>query len=118
MRMQKIRLEAKMSEGWSVERVCEKCGELESECICTRESPRKNPSEHHLSVSVQKRQGRMVTCVGEFFIDEKLVRQYLQQLKNTLGCGGTYKGGFVEIQGERKERVTSFFKEAGFGFKH
>ena len=116
--MQKIRLEAKMSEGWSVERVCEKCGELESECTCTRESPRKTLSEHHLSVFVQKRQGRMVTCVGEFFIDEKLVGQYLQQLKNTLGCGGTYKGGFVEIQGERKERVSSFFKEAGFVFTH
>ncbi|MGP1580148.1 MAG: translation initiation factor [Wolinella sp.] len=117
MRTQKIRLEAKMSESWSVERVCKKCGELESECVCTQESPRKSPLEHHLSVFVQKRQGRMVTCVGEFFIDEKLAWQYLQQLKNALGCGGTYKGGFVEIQGERKERVASFFKEAGFGFK-
>lgn len=115
--LESLQIGAKLGEGWSVERVCERCGELEGECVCQKKRELKAPDTHRLSGRIEKRRGKSVSVVGEFFIEESEMKKHLKSIKSILGCGGTYKEGFVELQGERVEAALEFFKKAGFGMK-
>lgn len=42
----------------------------------------------------------------------------LKTLKKKLGCGGSYKDGWMEFQGEIKDKVRELLVESGFRFKH
>ena len=78
----------------------------------------KNPNEHTLVLQKQKRRGKTVTLVGEFFIEKKEAQQLLKKLKASLACGGSYKDGWMELQGEVQERLKALLKEKGYRFKN
>lgn len=115
--LENLQIGAKLGEGWSVDTVCKECGELESECRCHAFKERREPKAHKLHFRLEKRQGKSVTCAGEFFLEESEMKEWLKKLKSSLGCGGTYKGGFIELQGEWREKARAFFEKVGFGLK-
>jgi len=41
----------------------------------------------------------------------------LKRLKRELACGGTYKSGLLELQGDHRERVASLLLKLGFAEK-
>ncbi len=41
---------------------------------------------------------------------EKLAKQ----MRAACGCGGTVKGGNIEIQGEQREKIAAILATAGF----
>ncbi|MFA6197227.1 MAG: translation initiation factor [Sulfurimonas sp.] len=75
------------------------------------------PSKHFLLFKKEKRKGKTVTLVGEFHMPSTDCTATLQTLKKRLGCGGTYKDGWMEFQGEIKEKVRALLVEEGFRFK-
>ncbi len=75
------------------------------------------PSKHSLYFSKEKRNGKIITLVGEFFISETDAKTLLSKIKKKLGCGGAYKDGFMEFQGELKDKLRAHFIEGGFKFK-
>ena len=77
----------------------------------------KNPNEHILVLQKQKRRGKTVTLVGEFFIEKKEAQQLLKKLKASLACGGSYKDGWMELQGEVSQRLKDLLKKEGYRFK-
>ena len=89
------------------------------------QSPRKSsladedlePSKHQLFFSKEKRKGKVVTLVGEFFLEKEDATNILKILKKKLGCGGAYKDNFMEFQGELKDKIRPILVEKGFQFK-
>ena len=78
----------------------------------------KTPQEHTLVLKKEKRRGKPVTRAGEFFLEKKAIQKLLKKLKSTLACGGTYKDGFMEFQGEVREPLKELLQKEGFHFKH
>ena len=76
------------------------------------------PSKHFLFFSREKRRGKTVTLVGEFFLSKEDATATLKILKKKLGCGGSYKENFMEFQGELKEKLRPLLVDAGFRFKN
>jgi len=75
------------------------------------------PSKHFLHFAKEKRRGKVVTLVGEFFLEKKSANDTLKILKKKLGCGGVFKDGFMEFQGDLKEKLRPLLIEASFRFK-
>jgi translation initiation factor 1 len=75
------------------------------------------PSMHQLFFSKEKRRGKTVTLVGEFYLSSKDSKEILKFLKQKIGTGGSFKDGFMEFQGELKDKLRPLLVEKGFKFK-
>ncbi|MDA7817602.1 translation initiation factor [Sulfurimonas sp.] len=90
------------------------------------QSPRKSkvsneilePSKHFLYFSKEKRKGKVVTLVGEFMLPKTDSTATLKILKKKIGCGGAFKDGFMEFQGDLKVKIRELLVEEGFRFKN
>jgi len=70
--------------------------------------------EEKIRVSlIKKRYGKTVTILEGMSKDVD-VKKVLKQLKTKLACGGTYKNGTVELQGDHKSRVKDLLVKLGF----
>lgn len=98
---------AEIDTGWS--EVIERRSEVSDEP--------KIPSKHFLVLKKEKRRGKVVTLVGEFFVSADEANETLKIIKKKLACGGTYKDGWMEFQGEVQEKLKTNLKELGFRFK-
>jgi len=105
-------------DGWDVDRLCDECGENMSACTC-RSKKRKilSPKDHRLLLKRERRRGKIVTLAGEFHIDKSEERELLKRIKRSLGCGGTFKDGWLELQGEKSEEAMEFLKKEGFAIR-
>lgn len=87
----------------------------------TKSSPNKNEiltkNEHQLVFTFEKRRGKPVTLVGRFNINEKEKKEILKLLKSKLGCGGTVKDEWIEIQGDKKDKIIEVLEANGWKFK-
>jgi translation initiation factor 1 len=76
------------------------------------------PSKHFLVFQKEKRRGKTVTLVGEFKLLSEDATTTLKLLKKKLGCGGAFKDGWMEFQGELKDKLRELLVNEGFRFKH
>lgn len=76
------------------------------------------PSKHFLVFAKEKRRGKVVTLVGEFYLDKDDANATLKTLKKKLGCGGSYKDNFMEFQGELKDKLRPLLVALNFRFKN
>ena len=76
------------------------------------------PAKHFLLFKKEKRRGKTVTLVGEFLLPTDKAIEILKLLKKKLGCGGTFKEGWMEFQGELKDKLRPLLVDEGFRFKH
>lgn len=74
-------------------------------------------SKHFLLFKKEKRRGKTVTIVGEFQLSQADATLILKTLKKKLGCGGIYKDGWMEMQGELKEKLRELLLKEGFKFR-
>jgi translation initiation factor 1 len=75
------------------------------------------PKEHHLHFRRERRAGKIVTLVGEFFLSKEEVQSLLKEFKKTLGVGGSFKNGFLELQGECETKLKELLLDKEFKFK-
>ncbi|MDD2265437.1 translation initiation factor [Sulfuricurvum sp.] len=99
-------LGASWAEGWSMEE------EKTSQTLTILE-----PSAHRLVFQKEKRKGKVVTLVGPFSLCEEDAQKTLSSLKKSLACGGTYKEGWMEFQGEIAPKVRENLEKLSFKFK-
>ena len=90
--------------------ICPKCGLPMQACVC--EQIVKSAQRIKLSTD-KKRYGKIVTVVTGFEsgID---VKKIAKDLKNALACGGTYKDGMIELQGEHRKKAKEILVKLGF----
>lgn len=75
------------------------------------------PAEHRLVFQKEKRKGKPVTLVGPFSLNEADAQKHLSALKKSLACGGAYKEGWMEFQGDIAPKIRELLEKTGFRFK-
>jgi len=71
--------------------------------------------QQKIKIKLDKRKfGKEVTIIEG--IDEKSVdiKSLVKTLKKSLGCGGTYKDGVIELQGDQRYRAKKILVQEGF----
>jgi len=74
-------------------------------------------NQHQLVFTFEKRKGKPVTLVGRFFLSVNEKKEVLKLLKKKLGCGGTIKEEWIEIQGDKKEKIIEVLESDGWKFR-
>lgn len=75
------------------------------------------PSKHALVLQKEKRKGKAVSLVGPFFLTDEEAQKTLTLLKKRLACGGAYKEGWMEFQGDIGPKVREVLEGLSFRFK-
>ena len=78
-------------------------------------APAKNRGRVDIKRTTAGRGGKTVTLVTGFVgigLPEK--ESLAKKMRNACGCGGTVKGGDIEIQGDQREKIAQILTDAGF----
>ncbi len=78
-------------------------------------APQRNRGRVDITREKAGRGGKTVTVADGFTgigLPEK--EELAKKIRAACGCGGTVKGGRIEIQGDQRETVTRILAEAGF----
>ena len=90
--------------------VCNQCGLPEDLCVCETIAR----EQQKIIVSIEKRKfGKKYTIIRGIK-KEANVDEILKKLKSKFACGGTAKGGQMELQGDHKNRMKDVLVELGF----
>ena len=90
--------------------ICPKCGLPEQACVCERIVK----EGQRIQVSTdKKRYGKIVTVVSGF--DKEIdIKKTAKALKNELACGGTFRDGEIELQGDHTKKIKPILVKLGF----
>lgn len=105
---------AKIGDGWSYD------GEtFREKNKTTKETNNKILSikEHILVFRYEKRNGKDVTLVGQFYLEKAQKETILKDMKKKLGVGGSIKDEWIELQGKLEEKVKAHLQAQGFKFR-
>ncbi len=89
-----------------------------------KKNPKKSSNElipknqHQLVFTFEKRNGKPVTLVGRFYIEESEKKEVLKLLKKKLACGGAINNEWLEIQGDFKDKIKTILLDNGWKFKN
>ena len=89
-------------------KVCPICGLPLELCTC---KVRRKEEEKIRIFNEKRRFGKMVTIIEGITDNSKKI---VSLLKSKLACGGTYKNGKIELQGEHKQRVKEILIDLGY----
>jgi translation initiation factor 1 len=91
--------------------ICTKCGLPKELCVC--ETIAKESQK--ITVELVKKKFNKVSTVVKG-IDEKEInlKELAKKLKTKFACGGTAKGGRIELQGDHKQKVKEILIQSGF----
>lgn len=95
----------------SMAEICPTCGLSKELCVC--ESIAKE-SQKIIVQTEKKKFGKINTTIHGIDDKEIDIKDLTKKLKNKLACGGTYKEGKVELQGDHKQRLKELLKQFGF----
>ncbi len=88
--------------------ICSKCGLPLDICVCKtieRESQK-------IKIFIEKRKfNKPITIIEGISGNEK---EITSKLKSKLGCGGTFKNGHIELQGDHRNRLKELLKSFGY----
>ena len=90
--------------------VCNQCGLPEDLCVCETIAR----EQQKITVQIEKRKfGKKYTII-KGIKKEANVGEIIKTLKSKFACGGTAKGGQLELQGDHKSRMKQALIELGF----
>lgn len=91
--------------------ICNKCGLPKELCVCETIS---REAQKIRVYTIKKTFGKLSTMIDG--LDEKSidVKKLVSTLKGELACGGTYKNGVIELQGNHREKVIKILVREGF----
>ena len=94
------------NDGWSLE------SQTKSKIIAIEE-----PAKHALVLQKEKRRGKVVSLVGPFCLSDDEAQKILTTMKKRLACGGAYKEGWMEFQGDIGPKIREALESLTFRFK-
>jgi len=77
--------------------ICNKCGLPKDLCVCEEIA---KESQQILIKTEKRKFGKVYTIIEGINAKEIDTRELLKKLKNRLSCGGCFKRGRVELQGD------------------
>ncbi len=91
--------------------ICPVCTLPKDLCVC--ETIEKE--EQKITIGLAKRRfGKLATVIQGIEGKNIDVKAVAKKLKSKLACGGTYKKGVIELQGNHAEKVKRLLVELGF----
>ena len=91
--------------------VCDVCGLPLEICVC--EEIAREQQEIRISTDT-RRYGKLVTVVEGIDPADIDMKSLTVDLKNACACGGSYKDGNIELQGDHRRRVKQELEKLGF----
>lgn len=73
--------------------------------------------KHELKIKKEKRKGKTVTLVGEFFHSGEIKKKVAAELKKKLSTGGSAVDNWIELQGDVGEKAREILTAMGYRFK-
>lgn len=91
--------------------ICNTCGLPKELCVC------ESIAKESLKIKVytmNKKFGKVYTIIEG--IDEKTIdiKDLAKQLKSQFACGGTFKEGKIELQGDHRSKAMDALVKVGF----
>lgn len=95
---------------------CDRCGELEEDCVCPPPPPERIPPEKQTArLAIEKRKkGKVVTVIRGLPPIGNDLPELLTKLKSACGAGGTIKDDLLEIQGNHLARIRETLSAIGY----
>lgn len=91
--------------------VCEVCGLPKELCVC-KEIARE---AQKIKVYTTKRTfGKLMTVIEGINEKDIDLKDLAKTLKTECACGGTFKDGHIELQGDHKKKVRKMLLKIGF----
>lgn len=91
--------------------ICPTCGLSKDLCVCEAIAK----EEQRIRVrTVSRKFGKQMTLIEGLDEKEINVKDVAKKLKSRLACGGTAKGGIIELQGSHAQRAREELIRIGF----
>ena len=91
--------------------ICSTCGLPKELCVC--EAIAKETQK--VIVTIEKKKFGKISTIVEGIDGKQInVKELTKKLKGKFACGGTYKEGKIELQGDHRQRVREALVLAGF----
>lgn len=91
--------------------ICSTCGLPKELCVCETIAKENQVIEVYVE---KKKFGKQYTVVTGIDTKEIDIENLLKKLKSKFACGGTAKGGKIELQGNHKQKVKKALLDTGF----
>ncbi|MBI1935152.1 translation initiation factor [Candidatus Woesearchaeota archaeon] len=91
--------------------ICPVCGLVKELCVCETIA---KESQKILVYIERKKFNKNYTIIEGIDSKEIDLKDLAKRLKSMLACGGTIKGGKIELQGEHKQRTKKILVDYGF----
>jgi translation initiation factor 1 len=76
-------------------------------------APAKGPARAVVRLERKGRGGKEVTVVEQLGLPSGALRDWLDDLKSALGCGGAVEGDALVLQGDHRGRLRALLEERG-----
>ena len=91
--------------------ICIKCGLPKELCVCEAIA-KENQS---IVVKIERRKfGKRYTIIRGIDQSEISLKDVAKKLKSIMACGGSFKDGRVELQGDHKKKIKAALSKMGF----
>ena len=91
--------------------ICNTCGLPQELCVC--EAIAKESQK--ITIKIERKKFRKEYTIVEGIDTADIdIKDLAKQLKNKLACGGTTKGGVIELQGSHLKETKDFLVSQGF----
>lgn len=74
--------------------------------------------KHQLVMQFQKRNGKPVSLIGRFELNDKELKALAKKLKSSLACGGSIEDEWILLQGDVREVAKKALLNWGWKFKN
>ncbi|MBI4145371.1 translation initiation factor [Candidatus Woesearchaeota archaeon] len=91
--------------------ICDTCGLPKDLCVCESIAKESQTIEVRLEQKKFRKNYTVVAGIDQKDID---IKELGSKLKAKLACGGTVKGGNIELQGDHRNRAKEILVELGF----
>lgn len=71
----------------------------------------------HIALERKGRAGKTATIIFGFTIDDNSLKELAAEIKRSLGCGGSARGGEILIQGDRVNDCRKLLSDRGYKIK-
>jgi len=99
-------------------RICKECQQPSDRCTCKASSDKPiGNGQVRVQRESKGRKGKTVTVITGLPLSRPELQALAKSLKGLCGCGGTIKGGVIEIQGDHRDRLLKALQDRGFTAK-
>lgn len=91
--------------------VCEVCGLPKELCVCEEIA---REAQKIRVYTTRRTFGKLMTVIDGINERDIDLKDLVKTLKTECACGGTFKDGRIELQGDHKEKVRKMLLKTGF----